>query len=335
MKFGIIGFGKMGILHGALLNSMDGVELSAICDSSKTVVKAFGKLKPNVACFVDYKKMIDTSDIDAVIVSTPTFLHAPIAQYAAQKKLHVFLEKPLALNAEEGKGIKKVVSDNNTKLMVGFSLRYNPSCMMAKQAIASGEIGQITQVRVEAFLSDVMREEKGWRFKKALSGGGVVIDFTIHAIDFLVWLLGPIAKLEASARSIVSREVEDEVQCDVTFENGALAQLKSSWSNPSYRKSYFRVVLEGSKGTIDVTDQTIETIRDDGEKKKLYYPNLYDGYYIDIAGANFSSQMLDFKQYCMGEKTIETDIDAALYVQHIIDGIYTSAANNNIFYPQS
>jgi myo-inositol 2-dehydrogenase/D-chiro-inositol 1-dehydrogenase len=90
MKIGIIGLGKMGMLHGALINKINGCSLVAISDTSKMLTKAFQSIMPNVSFFNNYHKMFENSQLDGVIITTPSASHVSIARAAAEKKNWVF-----------------------------------------------------------------------------------------------------------------------------------------------------------------------------------------------------------------------------------------------------
>lgn len=325
MKVGIIGFGKMGMLHGALLNSIPGVELVGIADTTKLVLKAFKSVLPNIKYFAEYQDLIDQCQLDAVIITTPTFSHVPIATYAAEKNIHFFVEKPLSLNVEQAEALYRIVLEKNVKAMIGFCARYYTSFIKAKEILINNQLGKIISVKAENYLSDVMRKEKGWRFNKNLSGGGVVIDYSVHMIDLLYWFFGMAKQVSAQTKQIYSESVEDEVNARFTFGNGIEAELNSSWSNPNYRKTYMKIEISGELGSMSVTDQTFSINYNDGSFEKLLYPDLYKGYYIDIAGVNYSAQMQKFNDYIMKDIPIDADITSGIAVQRMVHAIYQSS----------
>ncbi len=325
MKVGIIGFGKMGMFHGALLKKLPGVELTSIADTTKLVLKAFKSVMPDIKYYVSYKEMINKNKLDAVIITTPSFNHVPIASYAAERNIHFFVEKPLSSDLHQAEELYRIVKKNNVKSMVGFSARYLSPFMKGFEIIKSGELGKIISVNAENYLSDVMGKEKGWRFNKALSGGGVVIDYTVHIIDLLFWYFGYAKEISAKTKKIYSESVEDEVTATIAFNNDIKANLSSSWSNPNYRKSYLKLEITGEKGTVVITDQTVIMKTKGGIVIDMVSPDLYQGYYLDIGGSNFSIQMQKFYNYIVNDVPVEADIESGLAVQKIIDAIYTAS----------
>jgi predicted dehydrogenase len=170
-----------------------------------------------------------------------------------------------------------------------------------------------------------MKKAKGWRYNKAISGGGVVIDYSIHMIDLLHWYFGQVTSLTASTKKIYSEMVEDEVQAKMHFRNGLQATLNSSWSNPNYRKSYMKVEIIGEKAQVIITDQTYVMAQGNIVLEEYTYPDLYDGYFIDIAGSNFSLEVKAFYDYITNNLPVGSDVKNGLAVQKIVDAIYQSS----------
>lgn len=106
VRTGIIGLGKMGISHCAILGAHPDVELVAVCDSSSMVIDGFNKYS-KFECFKDYKKMIDTMRLESLIIASPTKFHIEMVQYALKAKIHVFCEKPFSLKPKDGQQLSE------------------------------------------------------------------------------------------------------------------------------------------------------------------------------------------------------------------------------------
>jgi len=109
IKTGIIGLGKMGISHAAIVSPHRDAELVAVCDTSSLILDAFKKFT-SVNVYSDYVKMIDSEKLDCVVVATPTRFHYPIVKYALEKGIHAFCEKPFSLTTAEGEDLVKLAS---------------------------------------------------------------------------------------------------------------------------------------------------------------------------------------------------------------------------------
>ena len=323
-KFGIVGFGKMGLLHGALVSAKEDTELKAICDKVLFVRKAFKSVIPNVAFYSDYKKMISKENLDAIIITTPTFNHLEVAEYAMERGLAVFCEKPLAMNGKDAERLASLADKNSIPTLVGFSNRFFPTIAEGKKLIEQNIIGGIKKIDAKMYIGDVFEENNGWRYDPKLSGGGCLIDFGIHMIDLLYWYFGEIESVKASAKKLYSKNVEDEVTATVFFQNGLTSSFHTSWSMPNFRKSSPIITIDGESGSLIVTEQTLEIIQKDGTKIVKSYPDLYNGDYIDIAGINYTLEMKTFIDEINGKKQ-GLDIEHATHIQKVVDAMYKSA----------
>jgi len=327
LKVGIVGFGKMGMLHGALLKPMEEVEITAIADTSRIILHAFKKFLPNTRFYTSHKKMFEECDLNAAVIATPSFSHVPVALNAIGKNVDVFIEKPLTNTLESAHALLKAARERKVVSMVGFCLREAPSFQKGKSLLSAGAIGKIENVRAEMYIADVLAPQKGWRYKKQISGGGVLMDFGIHVLDLLFWYFGPVASVSAIARSLHSEEVEDEVEGEIEFRSGVMATVATSWSNPNFRKSYSRIEITGEKKVLTVTDQTVQIKdRQTGTEERLAFPELYKGYHIDIGGSLYSTQMVKFIDAIRTRKNPESDIESAYHIQNIVDTMYRSAS---------
>jgi predicted dehydrogenase len=325
-RIGIVGFGKMGMLHGALLKPMEEVEITAIADTSRIILQAFKKFLPDVRFYTSHKRMFEECDLNAAVIATPSFSHVPIALDAIGKNVDVFIEKPLTNTFESARALLGAAHERNVVSMVGFCLREAPSFQKGKSLLSAGVVGTIEKVKAEMYIADVLAPQKGWRYKKQISGGGVLMDFGIHVLDLLFWYFGPAASVSAAARSLHSEEVEDEVEGEIEFKSGVTATVATSWSNPNFRKSYSRIEITGEKKVLSVTDQTVHIKdRQTGTEERLTFPDLYKGYHIDIGGSLYSTQMVKFIDAIRTRKNPESDIESAYHVQNIVDTMYRSA----------
>ena len=331
MRVGVVGFGKMGMLHGALANSIEGMDLVAICDNSKLISFAFKSVKKEIKAYSNYKKMIDKTNPDAVIITTPTFSHFEVASFAIERNISVFIEKPVTRTSSEAKALYEMSRNKDVVTFVGFSVRYLPSMMRGKEIIDSGELGRIKKIRASILSGDVLTKSDGWRFKPQMSGGGVLIDLGIHMVDIVYWLFGQIESVVAEKKSIFSELVEDEVTAEFNFQNGLICEFATSWSKEEYRKSYPLVEVEGENATIKITDHVVE-LNKNGVITVLTDPDLYTGSYIDIGGICYSMQMQSFYNSLSSKAETETNIENAYYVQRVIDRIYESAEKNERVY---
>ena len=192
--------------------------------------------------------------------------------------------------------------------------------------IEEGSIGRVTHVDANMSIGDVMKPEKGWRYDKALSGGGVLIDFGIHMLDLLYWYFGKAKVVEASMEKIYSKQVEDAVSAKLEFDYGIDVHFSTTWSSKNHRKSYSKMRIEGKLGVIEVTDQTLTLIDlNSNIIDKFSQPQLQSGVYYDIGGAPFSNQTEYFISLLNKNVGNLESLSASIDVQELIEQIYAKA----------
>lgn len=326
LNVGIIGFGKMGMLHGALLNGSKKAKVVAICDKSFVMRFGFKKIYKKVNCYTEVDKMLKENKLDMLIVATPTFNHLESVRKGLEEGCSVFVEKPLVSNLKDALKLQELKNKYKGKIQVGLCNRYIPAFHKGKLLIQKQVVGDILKVEAVMYIGDVFEPHTGWRYKKNISGGGVLMDFGIHMIDMLYWYFGEVRNVSAIAEKLYSFEVEDELNAEINFINGISVHFETSWSKEDFRKSFSKITIVGEKGTIIITDQTLEVLNRDDEREEYYtYPDLYGGAFIDIGGINFSLQMQDFLDYCILDKEPLNTVENSIYVQKIIDAMYLSS----------
>jgi len=253
VKVGILGFGNMGQLHFKNCLLMRDVEV-AVADTSKlALVKA--KRLGIKEVYTDYEKLLQKTDIDAVLITLPTFLHKERACSAAEKGFHIFIEKPLARTAEECQTILHSVKENDVKLMVGFHQRFIDQNQNLKLMMDSGALGDIELIVYEWVYSGpflhTLSPVPEWWFDAKKVGGGVLLDTGSHMIDLIRWLFND----EASVQQVFlgykfQLPLEDTAVLFLSFKNRETkAVLISGWFS---RKWMQRVDLHGTAGSISL-----------------------------------------------------------------------------------
>ncbi|MGB2865491.1 MAG: Gfo/Idh/MocA family oxidoreductase, partial [Sedimentisphaerales bacterium] len=171
LRGGVVGFGRMGLSHFSILNTHPNVDLVAVCDSSGFVLKNAAE-HMGVETFKNFERMLETMGLDFVVVATPTAMHADVAECAITNNAHVFVEKPLTLNPEQGKRLLELVRGKKLVHQVGYAMRFHDIFMKAKSLLDSGAIGQIVTFMVEMNGPVVLHEaRKSWRSRKTEGGG--------------------------------------------------------------------------------------------------------------------------------------------------------------------
>lgn len=311
IRAGIIGLGKMGISHCAILGAHPDVNLVSVCDTSSLVIDAF-KRYARFECFSDYQKMIDTMNLDCLIVASPTKFHAEMVAYALLNNIHVFCEKPFSLNATEGKLLAKQAKQRNLINQVGYHNRFIGTFAEAKRLLSLNIIGDLYHFIGESY-GPVVLKEKGmtWRSEKG-QGGGCLYDYASHTIDLIGYILTkPVAVAGTQLKNIFTRDVEDAVYSNLTLESGLSGLLSVNWSDETYRKMSTQITVLGKKGKIivDATEVKIylkeENIALGLEKgwTTKYITNLTENVNFYLRGEEYSSQIDHFIDCIKTKKT--------------------------------
>jgi scyllo-inositol 2-dehydrogenase (NADP+) len=271
IRAGLIGVGKMGISHYAILGAHPGIEMSAICDSATYVTSALRK-HTGIEAFKDYRKMIDTAGLDCVFVATPSSAHFDVASYALEHGLHVFAEKPLCLDPSQSKRLADLAKEKSRANQVGYHNRFIGTFRETQRLVRAGALGDVYHISGTAFGPVVIRPKSGstWRSKKS-EGGGCLHDYASHVVDLMNFIVGPPEQvLAAHMRSIYSKDVEDAVYALFRYPGGASGQLETNWSDEAYRKMSTTVVVYGTKGKIVVDRQECKVYLRQGAEFEQY-----------------------------------------------------------------
>lgn len=335
MRVGVIGAGKMGLSHCAILGAHPGVEVTAICDSALYVTSALGK-HTGYRAFRDYRKMIDAVPLDCVIVATPTGSHFDVARDVLERGLHVFVEKPLCLDPAQSKELAELARARGRANQVGYHNRFLGTFREARRLVRAGALGEVYHVGGSAFGQVVIRPRTGmtWRSKRA-EGGGCLHDYASHVVDLMNFIAGPPERvLGAHLRSVYSQDVEDAVYATLRYPGGASGQLETNWSDDTYRKMSTTIVVYGTRGKIVADRQECRVYLRDGAAFEGYQPGWTTRYITDLQapvgfylrGEEYSAQLDSFVDAALlGTADHENSFASAYEADRVIDLISRAA----------
>ncbi len=219
LKLGVVGVGALGRHHARILSEMDGVELTAVAETNPELGKTASE-NLNTEWVDNYQDLI--GKVDAVSIVVPTQFHHAVATEFLNHQVPVMVEKPLAGNLKDARGIVEAAEANSTLLQVGHIERFNPATQSAWKLTGPPKYIRSERVSPYSFRSiDI----------------GVVHDLMIHDIDLILDLVkSPVKNVEAFGLSVMG-ENEDNAQARLTFENGCLADLTASRINPTAHRT--------------------------------------------------------------------------------------------------
>jgi predicted dehydrogenase len=311
IRVGVVGLGKMGLSHYALLNAHPGVEVTGVCDSSSYVLGVLKKYT-DISTYEDYEALLEGNELDAVVVSTPSSTHAAMVQTALERGLHVFCEKPLTLSSSDTERLATVAAERGLVTQVGYHNRFVSAFAEAKALLEAGAIGEVTHIFGEAY-GPVVLKAKGrtWRSRHS-EGGGCLFDYAAHVIDLVNWYVGEPAGVGGTVLPrIFSNETDDSAFSTLYFPEGQTGQISVNWSDESYRKMTTRVNIWGTAGRIYADRQECQAYLRDTARVPDGYENgwnvrftteLTEPVWFYLRGEEYSAQVDAFvKQVKLGD----------------------------------
>jgi predicted dehydrogenase len=303
IKIAVVGLGKMGLSHLAIVKAHPDVELAAVCDSSGYVLGVLKKYT-GVATYSDYNAMLRELDLDAVLIATPSRMHAGMVRAALERGLHVFCEKPFTLSVADGEELTALARERGLVTQVGYHNRFVGAFAEVKRLLDAGAIGTVTHASGEAYGPVVLRPKGGtWRSRKE-EGGGALYDYAAHPLNLLNWYLGaPVGVGGTVLNPIFSREIDDEVHSTLFYDDGVSARISVNWSDESYRKMTTRITIWGTAGRIYADRQEVQVyLRDTATVPAGYEPGwnvrytteLTDPVAFYLRGEEYSAQIDHF-----------------------------------------
>jgi predicted dehydrogenase len=333
IKGSIIGLGKMGISHTAIVGAHPDVDLVAVCDTSSMVINGF-KRYSKIAVYSDYKKMITTVKPDFTVIATPTKFHYPMVKFSLENGLHVFCEKPFMIDTNQGKEIVQLASEKRLINQVGFHNHFIGTFRELRRLLAQNIIGDLVHFSGEAY-GPVVTKEKGGSWRSiAGEGGGCLYDYASHVINLIQELIDRPVKVHGTIlKSIYSKDVEDAVYSLLELRTGLSGTLLVNWSDETYRKMFTSLTIQGTKGKIicDATELKIylkEAFNKEGLEKGWTIKYITDlaipvDYYL--RGEEYSAQ-IDYFVNCIKNhtKVDYNTFEEALYTDSVIEMIVES-----------
>lgn len=303
VKVGLIGVGKMGLSHFAILGAHPDVEVAAVCDSAVYLTSALRK-HSGVTTFKDSGAMFDKSELDAVFISTPNSTHFTLAKQALEHGLHVFVEKPLCLDPAESEQLAEIANSKNLINQVGYHNRFIGTFRETRRIVRSGGIGDIYHVDGRAFGQVVIKPKTGrtWRARKT-EGGGCLHDYSCHVLDLMNYVAGvPDRVISAQLQSVFSSDIEDVVYASLQYPSGASGFLETNWSDEAYRKMSTTITVFGTNGKVIADRQELRVFMKPDASIEGYGPGWTIRYITDLQdqvdyylrGEEYSAQIDQF-----------------------------------------
>jgi len=253
VKIGVIGLGGVAqLVHVPNLLKINHVELRSVAEVKISRLNTIADKFNIPERYKDYKELLQKSDVDAVVIATPTSLHKEIAIDCLNAGKDVLVEKPIARNFREADSILQTAEKNKRKIMIGMNLLFRPDTLLLKSLIQSGEIGE--PFYTKAVWIRKQSSEQKWFTKREEAGGGVLLDLGISLLDLSLWLMGhpKVKSVQTQNYYQNTKNLEDTSIGFIRCEDSKIINIETSWTLP-VEKDCFQVSVYASKGSVTST----------------------------------------------------------------------------------
>lgn len=265
----VIGLGDISQIHLAAIAQNPGIELVAVCDEDPAAKE---RAPENVPFFTDYRELARTAQPDCVHICLPHYLHYPVSCYFAERGIAVLCEKPVAMNAPEAAQFTAFEAAHpDVKMCICLQNRLNESVEALKAAIDSGEYGKV--VATKGIVPWARAKEyyavKPWRGKWQTAGGGCMINQSVHTLDLLYHLGGPIESLRASVTQLLDYgiEVEDTVTARLNYAGGGHGLFMAT--NANYKNESVQISVQLEKAEFVIDNNILYRQEPDGTRTRI------------------------------------------------------------------
>jgi predicted dehydrogenase len=336
LRVGVIGAGRMGMIHGHLLQVHPETQLVGFADRHAGLQSHLESQGLRAPVFSDAAALLEKAAPEAVFVCTPTHTHLEVVRACLARRPHLFVEKPLAATRADAEAILKLARDAGVVHSSGYVYAHLPVVQRAKQLLESGVLGEVLRFTSHAYVSEVFGRKSGWFFQKELSGGGVVANMGSHLLFILGWFFGRPRRVTATTSSHASG-LDDSAQALFVFESGASGVLDASWSMPGSQMLSYGVTVAGRRGTLVLERERIllhlleagagfEAGWNEIHASELQADTAFD-VSPHIGGEAFYRQLQVFVDACRSGRQPFCSLLEACNTQRMIDAIYESAAS--------
>ena len=335
LRVGVIGLG-MGRNHIAGYQGHPGAEVVALADPNAARLKEIGDKYGVASRYASAEEMLERERLDVVSIATPNKYHLELTLAAIASGAHVLCEKPMAMNAAEGRQMLEAAQRAQKRLMINFSYRFTEQSMALKSLVDEGILGDVYFARTVWHRRRGLPGFGGWFGQKALSGGGPLIDLGVHRLDLALWLMGypkPVWVMGSTYNPIATAlareqgapfDVEDLAVALIKFDNGATVALEASWAANISERELMETRLLGTKAGL-VQRNLDETYKFEAEV------------YLERGGAHYNMKlhgptrpvptpMAHFVESILNDTPHIASAEEGLRVMTILDAIYASAA---------
>tara|TARA_B100000780_G_scaffold279121_1_gene255732 strand:- start:3537 stop:4607 length:1071 start_codon:yes stop_codon:yes gene_type:complete len=330
INIAIVGCGRVAEHYYKIfkIGKISNINITGVCDKKLKKAKLFAS-KYKSEWFTSLEKMLNSLDIDLLIICTPSGLHYSHAKKSLKKNINVLVEKPISMIPAQGEELIKIAKKNNLYFAVAFQNRYNQAIICLKDAILKKRFGKIITIavvlrwcRYQKYYNDEWHGT--WK-----NDGGVINQQAIHHVDALNWLFGPIKSVNAIIKNRLNKlQAEDTLVSSLELFNGSLCTVEATTAaRPKDYEASISVI--GEKGHAKIGGIALNEIiewefinkkKEDKKVKKLYSQKFDNGY-----GLSHLPLIIDaLKKISLKKKNYSSTV-SALETTKVIHAFYSSS----------
>jgi predicted dehydrogenase len=340
LKIGIIGCGTIGNVHADSIAKAENCVLYGAADIDPNALQVLAEKHRIKHTVTEYRELLKDPEIDAVTVGVPNYLHAPITIDALEAGKHVFCEKPISTNLAGAEEMAATAKKSGKRLTIGVVNRYADSVNQIKRIIERGELGEVYQVNIKFKSYRSIPGLGSWFTDKSKAGGGVMIDWGVHFIDLVLYILGgpKITAVSGQGFGLLAKDLEsykyltmwagppdysgvydvEEYASGIIRTDGAFINFEGAWACNINEKAMY-VDFLGSTGGIRLEYGAGFTIY--GQDEEF----LFETKPIKTDSDFFVNEFEGFAQSILAGEPNRADIDAVLPGQRVLEMFYTSS----------
>jgi predicted dehydrogenase len=248
MRFAIVGCGLIGQRRAAAIAGLGHLTTLAVDLSKERAVEVAERWGARSS--TDFRAAVEAADLDAVVIATSHAELSAIAVACLEAGKHALVEKPGGRNLAEVRSVADAAAATGRVAKVGYNHRFHPALLKAREIVDRGGLGPLMFIRGRYGHGGRLGYEKEWRFERAISGGGQLIDQGSHLIDLAHWFLGEFSDVQAALRTFFwNAEVEDNVFLTLSTAEGRIAWLHATWTE---WKNMFSLEIYGREGKLEI-----------------------------------------------------------------------------------
>ncbi len=321
LKVGVVGLGKMGLLHASILNVMPNVQLAALCDKS-WLMRKLAKSTLKGLLVTDKLEEMSNLNLDVIYVTTPIPSHYGIVKeiYVKDIARNVFVEKTLTSRYTQSEDLCSLAENSKGNTMVGYMKRFSVTFKKAKELLNQGLLGSLVSFDAYAYSSDFFGVQ---RDSVSSARSGVLEDLGSHVSDLALWFFEDLFSSISVSSSIAQKH--DSVYFEVVCSNNFKGKFDISWVKEGYRMPEFQLMIRGTKGNIKVDDNELVFALEGEQPRTWHRQDLGDHVAFFLGESEYFRENDHFIKSIILNSKSDPSFQTAIKVDYLLEQVRNKA----------